>query len=146
MAIRRFGIACLISAVMALSAAATPAFAAGTYTWSLSCRGNDGANVVWYWLQNGQLIAGSDTSIACSGNDKLSGSGAVPPGATAVYAELNVDAWGAGDFQSETIALDATGSFSVSLQGSAKWRGDVCEHPSCNVIQSYHESATFKMS
>ena len=80
------------------------------------------------------------------GNDKVSGGGDIPVGATGVYAQLRVFAWDASDDQSQTVSFGASGSFSVSLHGSIKWTGDVCERPSCNVIQSYHESATFKMS
>jgi hypothetical protein len=146
MVTRRFGIACLISAVIGLSAAVTPASAASTYTWTISCRGNYDASVYWTWLQDGQAIIGSETWTGCTGTDKVSGGGDIPVGATGVYAQLRVFAWDASDDHSQTVSFGASGSFSVSLHGSIKWTGDVCEAAGCNVIQSYHEAATFKMS
>src|SRR2546423_12044822 len=149
MSIRRFWIACLISAVLGLSLAVTPAFAAGTFSWDLSCRGSGDASAYWSWLQDGQSIVGSESHGDCIGNDKASGAGARPAAANGIFVQLRAcTGWGC-DYQSETVSFDASGSFNVSLQASGKWTADPCEGPHCShmhLSKSYHEAATISMT
>jgi len=136
----------IILAIIALSTQAAPAFAADTYSWSMSCKGNSTAGAYWYWLQDGQPIAGSDTSAGCIGTDKASGGADRPANATGIFVQLAACAYDACEYQSVTRSFLVSGSFVVNLSSAAKWSGNVCERPSCYVKQSYRESASFAMN
>jgi len=136
----------IILAIIALSTQGAPAFAADAYSWSMSCKGNSTAGAYWYWLQDGQPIAGSDTSAGCIGTDKVSGGADRPANATGIFVQLAACAYDACDYQSVTRSFVVSGSFVVNLSSSAKWSGNVCERPSCYVKQSYRESASFTMN
>ena len=146
MGIGSMRIVTIILAIIALSTQGAPAFAADTYSWSMSCKGNSTTGAYWYWLQDGQPIAGSDTSAGCIGTDKVSGGADRPANATGIFVQLAACAYDACDYQSVTRSFLVSGSFVVNLSSAAKWSGNVCERPSCYVKQSYRESASFAMN
>ena len=143
---RSLRIVTVIFAIVAFLAPASSALAADTYSWSMTCKGNSTASAYWYWLQDGQPIAGSDTSAGCIGTDNVSGGADRPANATGIFVQLAACAYDACDYQSVTRSFVVSGSFVVNLSSSAKWSGNVCERPSCYVKQSYRESASFTMN
>ena len=146
MGLRIVRIVAIVVAVLVLSAPASSALAADTSSWSISCKGNSTAGAYWYWLQDGQPIAGSDTSAGCIGTDKVSGGADRPANATGIFVQLAACAYDVCDYQNVTRSFVTSGSFVVNLSSSAKWSGNVCERPSCYVKESYRESATFTMN
>ena len=146
MGMRIMRIPAIVIAMLVLSAPASSAFAADTYSWSMSCKGNSTAVAYWYWLQDGQPIVGSDTSAGCIGTDKVSGGADRPANATGIFVQFAACAYDVCDYQSVTRSFVASGSFVVNLNSSAKWSGNVCERPSCYVKQSYRESGNFTMN
>ncbi len=133
---KRFVVACALALVTLLSVS-TSALASSTYSWTLSCSGNDTASgagsASWQWLANGAPISGASGSAGCSGTMSGSGSGTIPTGANGI--EVTVSVLGNSKTVTQTFSPGAT--FDVKDGVSAHASYTVCA-PFTGICTTYH--------